>query len=105
MANSKTVSETVTDYGMAKTDLQAPLVVEREGQPLAVLIAFEEYRQLQSIATREKRRQQMAWRELDEFLGRIHSRPTSYTSAQIEAEITVARGEVREQRRGRRRSR
>jgi len=105
MTKSTTVSEAVTDYGMAKTNLQAPLVVEREGQPLAVLIAFEDYRQLQSIAAGEKRRQQMAWRQLDEFLSKVHNRPTSYAPAQIEAEITVAREEVRGQRRGRRRSR
>ena len=100
MAKIERISEVAVDYGMAKADLQRPLVVERDGRPLAVLIAFEEYRRLQSIAAGEKRRQQMAWRELDEFLAGIHSRLTSYTSAQIEAEITAAREEVREQRRG-----
>ena len=102
MAKTERVSEAVVDYGMAKANLQRPLVVERDGQPLAVLISFEEYRRLQSIAAGEKRRQQMAWRELDEFLAGIRSRPTFFSSAQIEAEITVAREEVKEKRHGRR---
>jgi len=72
--------------------------VERDGEPLAVLISIEEYRRLQALAAPEKERQQMAWRQLDEFLSRVRGRPTSYTSAQIEAEITAAREEVREQR-------
>ncbi len=104
MTKSKTIPETAADYDVAKTDLQTPLVVERNGEPLAVLISIEEYRRLQSLATLEKERQQMAWRQLDELLSKIHERPTSYTPAQIESEITMAREEVREQRRGRRRS-
>ena len=104
MTKPKVISEAVADHGLARTNLQTPLVVERGGEPLAVLISIEEYRRLQSLATLEKERQQMAWRQLDEFLRGVHSRPTSYTPAQIEAEITVAREEVREQRRGRRRS-
>ncbi len=105
MTKSKVISEFAADYGVAKTNLQTPLIVERDGEPLAVLISIEEYRRLQSLATFEEERQQMAWRRLDELLSRIHDRPTSYTPAQIEAEITIAREEAREQRRGRRRSR
>jgi hypothetical protein len=44
-------------------------------------------------------RQRRAWLELDALLERIHSRPTEYTPEQIEAEITAARLEVKEQRR------
>jgi len=95
MAKFKTVSEAVADYSVAKTDLQMPLVVERDGEPLAVLISIEEYRRLQALAAPEKERQQMAWRQLDEFLGRIHSRPTSYTPAQIEVGIMAVREEVK----------
>ena len=95
MTKSKVISEAVADYGVAKTNLKTPLVVERDGKPLAMLISIEEYRRLQSLATLEKERQQMAWSQLDEFLSRIHERPTSYTPAQIEAEIIVAREEVR----------
>ena len=85
MTKSKVISEAVADYGAAKTNLKTPLVVERDGEPLAVLISIEEYRRLQSLATLEKERQQMAWRQLDEFLIRIHERPTSYTPAQIDS--------------------
>jgi len=101
---SEKISESTIDYGMAKTRLQTPLIVERDGKPLAVLISFEEYQRLQSIAAGEMTRRQAAWRELDEFLGGIHRRPTSYPPAQIESEITAAREEVRENRRDRRRS-
>ena len=34
MAKIERISEAVVDYGMAKADLQGPLVVERDGQPL-----------------------------------------------------------------------
>jgi len=95
MTKSKAVSETIADYSVTKTNLQTPLVVERDGEPLAVLISIEEYRRLQSLAAHEKERQQMAWRQLDEFLNRVYGRPTSYSPAQIEAEITVAREEVK----------
>ena len=56
MTKPKTVSENITDYGVAKTDLQAPLVVERKGKPLAVLLSIEEYQRLRAIAASEKRR-------------------------------------------------
>jgi len=101
---SEKISESAIDYGTAKTNLQKPLIVERDGQPLAVLISFEEYQRLQSIAVSEMTQRQAAWRELDEFLGGIHRRPTSYSPAQIETEITAAREEVRENHRDRRRS-
>jgi len=101
---SEKISEAAIDYGMARTSLQKPLVLERDGQPLAVLISFEEYQRLQSIAVDEVARRQVAWRELDEFLSGIHRRPTSYSPTQIETEITAAREEVKENRRGHRRS-
>lgn len=101
---SEKISEAAIDYGMARTSLQKPLILERDGQPLAVLISFEEYRRLQSIAADEITRQQIAWRELDEFLSGIHRHPTSYSYAQMETEITAAREEVKENRRGSRRS-
>jgi PHD/YefM family antitoxin component YafN of YafNO toxin-antitoxin module len=101
---SEKISEAAIDYGMAKTSLQQPLILERGGQPLAVLISFEEYQRLQSIATDEMKRRQMAWRELNEFLSGIHRHPTAYSPAEIEAEITAAREETKENRRGHRRS-
>ncbi len=100
---SEKISEAAIDYGMAKTSLQQPLILERDGQPLAVLISFEEYQRLQSIAVGEMTRRQMAWQELDEFLSGVHRRPTAYSPAEIEAEITAAREEVKENHRGHRR--
>jgi len=102
MAEPQQIAEIAISYGTAVADLQRPLILEHDGQPLAVLISFEEYRRLRALESAEEQRQQMGWIELGKFLAEIHSRPTEYTPEQIEAEITAAVTEVRERRRARR---
>jgi PHD/YefM family antitoxin component YafN of YafNO toxin-antitoxin module len=71
-----------------------PIVLERNGQPVAVVIKYADYRQME--ATRAEHRE-MAWRELDALLARVHARTQAFSSEEIEADITAARQEVREQ--------
>ncbi len=105
MTDENRIAEASVSYGSAVADLQRPLILEREGQPLAVLISFEEYRRLRAIESNDESRRRVNWSKLSELLAEVHSRPSSCTPAAIEAEITVARAEVRQEHRGRQRSR
>ena len=105
MADANRIAETSVAYGSAVADLQRPLILEREGQPLAVLISFEEYRRLRVIESDDEARRRANWSKLSDFLAEVHSRPSGYTPGEIEAEITAARAEVRQERRGHQRSR
>ncbi len=104
MSEINRIAEAAVQYGSAITDLQKPLILEREGQPLAVILSFEEYQRLHAVRVDEAQRQQKAWLDLEKLLAKIHGRPTEYTPGQIEAEITAARAEVREMRHAQRSS-
>ncbi len=84
------------------TDLKQPLVLRQNGRPAAVILPFEKYLRLRELETSEAERRKRAWSQLDELVTRVHRRPSTYTSAQIEAEITAARAEVKELRHARR---
>ncbi len=99
------IAEASAAYGSAVADLQRPLILERQGQVFAVLISFEEYRRLREIESAEETRRRANWSKLSEVLVEVHSRPSSYTSSEIEAEITAARAELRQEYRGHQRSR
>ena len=71
-----------------------PIVLEKDGQPAAVVIKYADYRRMD--AARAERRE-TAWRELDKLLAQVHARTQDFTSQEIEADITAARREVREQ--------
>jgi PHD/YefM family antitoxin component YafN of YafNO toxin-antitoxin module len=102
MSDELKIAEAAVKYGAAVADLQAPLILEQEGRPLAVVIAFEEYQRLRRLETEKADHQRRAWLELDALLAQVHSRPTEYSPEQIEAEITAARAEVKEMHRARR---
>ena len=102
MSEVQKIAEAAIKYGAAVADLQAPLILEQEGRPVAVVISFEEYQRLRLLDSEKTERQHRAWLEPDGLLARIHSRPTEYSSQRIETEITAARAEVKERRRARR---
>ena len=102
MAEAKQLKEALAAYGAVATDLKAPVVLERDGQPVAVILSFEEYRRLQNMVSTEHQRRQAAWARLSALLEEVHSRPTDLTPEEIEAEITAAREEVKEMHRARR---
>ena len=72
-----------------------PIVLERDGQPVAVVMRYADYQQMD--ASRAERRE-AAWHELDTALAQVHARTQSFSDQEIQADITAARQEVREQR-------
>lgn len=98
MAKPLSISEAAAVYGTAIIDLQQPLILQQEGQPLAVIVPFDEYQRLRALATDEVQRRQAGWQTLAALLADIQRRPTPYTPEEIEAEIGAARTEVKKAR-------
>jgi len=102
MAETLTIAEAAVAYGTAVADLQQPLILQQEGQPLAVMVSFEEYQHWRALAADAAQRRLAGWRSLEVLLKEMHRRPSDYTAEQIEKEIGAARAEVREARHDRR---
>jgi PHD/YefM family antitoxin component YafN of YafNO toxin-antitoxin module len=103
MAEAKQLKEALAAYGATAADLKAPVILERDGQPVAVVLSFEEYRRLQDIAERDRVEAGTRWKErFDHLLAEVHSQTAQYSSDEIEAEIAAAFNEVREIRYGHR---
>lgn len=103
MAKPLSVAEAAAVYGTAVADLDHPVILQQEGQPLAVVVAFDEYQRWRALAADEAQRRLAGWESLDALLADLHQRPSDYTGEQIEAEISLARDEVRKARCDRRR--
>ena len=56
MTKALSISEAAVAYGTAVADLQQPLILQQEGQPLAVMVSFEEYQRLRALAADEAQR-------------------------------------------------
>jgi hypothetical protein len=93
MTKPLSVSEAAVVYGTAVADLQHPIILQQEGQPLAVIVAFDEYQHLRALAADEAQRRQSGWQSLEALLRDVHQRSSDYTPEQIEAEIGIARAE------------
>jgi len=93
MDDEKQVRETQVAYLTHVVDLSRPVMLERDGQPMAAILPYQDYREF--LDWREHRHL-TAWQKLNRLLAHVHSRPTDMTPEQIEAEITIAREEVRE---------
>lgn len=102
MSNHLSVAEAAAVYGTAVADLQQPLILQQEGQPVAVMVSFEEYQHWRALAVDEMQRRLAGWKRLEQVLEEVHQRPSDYTAEQIEAEIGIARAEVRKARHDRR---
>ncbi|HSN77672.1 MAG TPA: hypothetical protein VL334_21570 [Anaerolineae bacterium] len=46
MAKPLSVAEAAAVYGTAVADLDHPVILQQEGQPLAVIVGFDEYQRL-----------------------------------------------------------
>ena len=90
MAKSLSVSEAAAIYGTAVADLHHPIILQQEGQPLAVIVTFDEYQHWRALAADEAERRLAGWRSLELLLAEVHRRPSDYTGEQIEAEISAA---------------
>ena len=102
MTEPLSVSDAAAIYGTAVADLQHPIILQQEGQPLAVIVAFDEYQYLRALAVDEAQRHQAGWLALDILLQDMHERGSHYTSVEIEAEISAAQAEVKKARHDRR---
>jgi len=99
VAEERRISESRVTYETLVSDLSKPVIVERDGRPIGVFIAYEEYERLNKIAAESDLRREQAWQRLDRLLADIHARPTGLSTEEIESEITAAVQEVREERR------
>ena len=50
MAESKELNEGQVAHGEVTVDLKVPVILELDGQPVAVVLSFEEYRRLRDLA-------------------------------------------------------
>ena len=101
MAEEKQLKEAQLAYGAAPADSVEPVILKRDGRPVFVVLAFEEYRRLRDIAERERVEAEAKWRErFDRLLAEVHSQTDQYSSDEIEAEITAAFNEMRKVRYG-----
>ncbi len=101
MTQPHTLREAIASYGSQRADLETPLILETEGLPMAVVLSFEEYRRLRTLAADVAERQQAAWSDFAALLHEVHARPSALDPQQIESEITAARAEVKRSRRAR----
>ena len=95
MSDAKSVAETAATYLTVPIDDPRPLVLARDGKPVAVILDDDIYTRLLASAVAEEERQGAAWSALQAQLAAIHARPTDYTPEAIEAEITAARQVVK----------
>jgi PHD/YefM family antitoxin component YafN of YafNO toxin-antitoxin module len=102
MDDEKRISEARVTYETLVSDLSKPVIIEREGRPFGVFVAYEEYERLKAAAAENTQRREQAWQRLDALLADVHARPASLSTEEIESEITKAAQEVREERRARR---
>jgi hypothetical protein len=84
------------------TDLKQPLILRPGGKPTAVILPFEKYLHLRELETSEAERRRAAWAQLNALTQSVQRRLSAYTPAQIEAEISAARAEVKEKHHARR---
>jgi len=88
-------------YAAHTADIRRPIVLEHDGQPVAAIVPYRDYRR---FLTWKEQDQQAAWREMEELLAHVHSQPTKLTPEEIEAQVTSDREEVRGLHRARRSS-
>ncbi len=70
--------------------LREPILLKKDGEPVAAVVKYSDYK-------RWSERRQAAWHELDTLLAQVHSRTQHFSADEVEADITAARQEVREQ--------
>jgi len=96
MVEEKQLKEAQLAYSAVPADSVEPIILERDGQPVFVVLSFEEYRRLRDLAERERVEAETRWKErFDRLLAEVHSRTAQFPSEEIEAEITAAFNEVR----------
>lgn len=89
---SRPASKTKITVAWQDLDTAAtPIVLERNGEPAAVVLRYADYQRLTRANTKSR---QKIWRELDALLETVHSRTTNFSVSEIEADIVAARAET-----------
>ncbi len=98
MDKEKQINEPFATYAASpRLDLSRLTIVEQDGQPVAVLVPFQEYQKLME----ERRRSREDWRKrFSQLLADIHSRMPDLPAEQVEADITKAFEEMKTERYG-----
>lgn len=74
-----------------------PIVLKKNGQPVAVVLKYAEYTRWH---TAQQAQRETTWQELETLLAQVHERTLPFTPDEIEADILAARQEVRDLRHG-----
>jgi len=77
--------------------LDKPIVLKKNGQPVAVVLKYAEYTRWH---TAQQAQRETTWQELETLLAQVHQRTQAFTPDEIEADILAARQEVRDLRHG-----
>lgn len=102
MDDERQVNEPTAAYvTLPEQIVSKPVVLEREGKPVLVLMPYDEYRRLCQIEMDAQGRKELARRRLDALMDERRSLPTDLTEEEREAIVTEEVEFVREQRRAR----
>jgi PHD/YefM family antitoxin component YafN of YafNO toxin-antitoxin module len=105
MENEKRVNEPAAAYAAPVDQIVSkPVILERGGKPVLVLMPYEEYQRLLRIEMDAQARKELAQRDLGALMEELRSLPTDLTEEQIEAIVTEEVQAVREERRAHHRS-
>jgi PHD/YefM family antitoxin component YafN of YafNO toxin-antitoxin module len=105
MDDEKNINEPTAAYATTADQIVSkPIVLERGGKPVLVLMPYEEYLRLQQIERDAQVRRELAQQDLKTVMDKIRSLPTDLTEEQIEAIVTEEVQAVREERRAHYRS-
>jgi PHD/YefM family antitoxin component YafN of YafNO toxin-antitoxin module len=102
MDDERQVNEPTAAYvTLPEQIVSKPVVLEREGKPVLVLMPYDEYRRLCQIEMDAQGRKELARRRFDALMDERRSLPTDLTEEEREAIVTEEVEFVREQRRAR----
>lgn len=105
MDDEKRVNEPASAYtALPDQIVTKPIVLERGGKPVLVLMPYEEYQRLQQIEMDVRVRKELARRDLGALMDELRSHPPDLTEEEIEAIVTEEVQAVREERRARERA-
>ena len=89
-------SESEAAYEASIPQLPSPVILEHDGHPFAVVLSYEEFKELQALKADDEQRVSFGWTGLERLSQEVHRRPSELGPDEIEAEITAARLEVRQ---------
>lgn len=105
MNDEKHVNEPALPYTTLPDQIVSkPIVLERGGKPVLVLMPYEEYQRLQRIEMDAQACKELARRDLGALMDKLRSLPSDLTEEQLEAIVTEEVQAVREERRAHYRS-